>query len=345
MLNAPLYDLGDTLVLTGSDLTETSGNLTYYYSEDDSYNSVSERYVYNPLTSNSYYSENYYYSSNNGITVDNVYSGYRLESFDDAGRLIERQTSNTSNYIELSSEYQSTSSTTTSYVYSNTSGYELDSATEIITSSRNGVTQSINEATFDYSYLEAPTSMNDYYQRRTSGTADNNADSIVDYTYYNLETVTDTSYDLVSVVFDSSAQQTGSYSSSYVRDVFGSYETEESQARDDDGDGIINYSSQRSSAYLNDASGNYVSSNYENIVKQDFDDDGKADYVTINKGSSTTSSSRSTELIYDAVNSSLSVGIGINSLEFGFTLELNSAPPSWTNLGGHVADIPDTYLA
>ena len=72
---------------------------------------------------------------------------------------------------------------------------------------------------FEYSYLEEPSDINDYYQRRTSGTADNNADSVIDVTYYNLETVTDTSYDLVSVVFDSSSQQTGSYSSSYTKAI------------------------------------------------------------------------------------------------------------------------------
>lgn len=149
MLNLPLYELSDTLVLTGFDLTESREYLTYSYQEDAS--PVSQSYVYDPFTSNSYYSESYDYGSSNGATVDNVFSASRIEKFDSAGRLIERETSNTSNYIEFGSEYESTSSTISSYAHSNTSGYEIDYGTEIVTSSSNGVVRYISETTFEYS--------------------------------------------------------------------------------------------------------------------------------------------------------------------------------------------------
>lgn len=209
MLNEPLYQLGDSFTLTGLDLIEENGNLTYIYSEDPGF--ISERYIYNPFSADSDYSENYSYSSSDGETVDFIFSAYRKNTFDSAGRLTERETSNSSNYIEFGSEIESSSSTTTSYTYANNTTYEIDFGAEIITSTYNGVVTSINEALFEYTYLEEPSDINDYYQRRTSGTVDNNADSVIDFTYYNLETVTDTSYDLVSVSFDSSSQQTGSY--------------------------------------------------------------------------------------------------------------------------------------
>ena len=257
MLNAPLYELGDAFVLTGSDQAISSGNLTYQYSESS--NSVFQSYAYDPYTSSSTYSENYSYSSSDGVTIDYIFSGYREEEFDSTGRLIERNTSNSSNYIELGSEVQSSSSTTT-YFYSSASGYEIDYGTEVITSTYNGVVQSVNEAIFEYSYLDAPSSLIDYYQRRTSGTADNDADGIADFTYYNLETITDSSYDLVSVVFDSSSQQTSSYSSSYSQSSTGSYQYNETSAQDNDGDGIINYSYESSFSYIYDSSGSFVSS-------------------------------------------------------------------------------------
>ena len=351
MLNKPLYDLGDTLAFTGIDLIESEGNLTYYYSEED-LEFISERYVYDPFTSNSTYSENYSYSSSDGTTVDYIFSGYRKEEFDAEGRLIYMDIGNSSLFIEFGSETETTSSTTTNYVYANSTGYELDFATEIIASNRNGTPTSISEALFEYSYLEEPSDINDYYQRRTSGTADNNADSVIDFTYYNLETVTDTSYDLVSVSFNSSSQQVGSFSSSYSQGNFGSFEQEEAQAQDNDGDGIINYSTESNSSYVYNSAGILVSLEDQQIVKQDYDDDGVADYYSKTKRTGTESSGKQVQITWESSQSLGFLTIGVSrdfdgdqiydqSRSFSFRF---GAPSFWTAMGGHVAGIDDTLL-
>ena len=350
MLNEPLYQLGDSFTLTGLDLIEENGNLTYIYSEDPGF--ISERYIYNPFSADSDYSENYSYSSSDGETVDFIFSAYRKDTFDSAGRLTEIQTSNSSNYIEFGSEIESSSSTTVSYTYANNTTYEIDFGTEIITSTYNGVVTSINEALFEYSYLEEPSDINDYYQRRTSGTVDNNADSVIDFTYYNLETVTDTSYDLVSVSFDSSSQQIGSYSSSYTQGNFGGFEQEEAQAQDVDGDGIINYSTQINSSYIYNSAGSLISFEDQQIVKQDYDDDGVADYYSKTKRTGTESSGKQVQITWESsqILGYLTIGVSWDfdgdqiydqSRSFSFRF---GAPSFWTAMGGHVAGIDDTLL-
>ena len=355
MLNEPLYQLGDSFTLTGLDLIEENGNLTYIYSEDPGF--ISEQYIYDPFSADSVYSENYSYSSSDGETVDYIYSAYRNTTFDSAGRLTERESSNSSNYIEFGSEIESSSSTTTSYTYANNTTYEIDFATSITTSTYNGVVTHINEVLFEYSYLEEPSDINDYYQRRTSGTVDNNADSVIDFTYYNLETVTDTSYDLVSVSFDSTSQQVGSFSSSYSLGDFGSYTTEELQARDSDGDGLIDYSCQSNSAYVyapvNNSVNYLVSSDYQQTIKQDDDFDGITDYYVKTKRTTTESSSKEVEITWESFENEpglLTIGISKDfngdqtydlSREFSFRF---GAPSPWLDLGGHVADIDDTLL-
>ena len=67
MLNEPLYQLGDSFTLTGLDLIEENGNLTYIYSEDPGF--ISEQYIYDPFSADSDYSENYSYSSSDGETL------------------------------------------------------------------------------------------------------------------------------------------------------------------------------------------------------------------------------------------------------------------------------------
>ena len=350
MLNEPLYQLGDSFTLTGLDLIEENGSLTYIYSED--YEIISEQYIYDPFSADSDYSENYSYSSSDGETVDYIFSAYRKNTFDSAGRLTESETSNSSNYIEFGSEIESSSSTTTSYTYANNTTYEIDFGTSIITSTYNGVVTYINEALFEYSYLEEPSDINDYYQCRTSGTVDSNADSVIDGTYYNLETVTDTSYDLVSVAFDSSSQQTGSYSSSYTQGDFGSFEQEEAQAQDFDGDGLINYSTQSNSSYLYNSAGSLISLEDQQIVKQDYDDDGVADYYSKTKRTGTESSGKQVQITWESSQSLGFLTIGVSrdfdgdqiydqSRSFSFRL---GAPSFWTAMGGHVAGIDDTLL-
>ena len=350
MLNEPLYQLGDSFTLTGLDLIEENGNLTYIYSED--YEIISEQYIYDPFSADSDYSENYSYSSSDGETVDYIYSGYRETTFDSAGRLTERESSNSSNYIEFGSEIESSSSTTTSYTYANNTTYEIDFATEIITSTYNGVVTSINEALFEYSYLEEPSDINDYYQCRTSGTVDSNADSVIDGTYYNLETVTDTSYDLVSVTFDSSSQQTASYSRSYTQGNFGGFEQEEAYVQDFDGDGIINYSTQSNSSYIYNSAGSLISFEDQQIVKQDYDDDGVADYYSKTKRTGTESSGKQVQITWESSQSLGFLTIGVSrdfdgdqiydqSRSFSFRF---GAPSFWTAMGGHVAGIDDTLL-
>ena len=351
-LNEPLYNLGDTLTFTGIDLIESEGNLTYYYSEEDP-GFISERYVYDPFTSNSTYSEYYSYSSSNGTTVDYIFGGYRKEEFDAEGRLFFRDTGNSSLFIEFGSEIETTSSTYTNYVYANSTGYELDFATEIIASYRNGTPTSISEALFEYSYLEEPSDINDYYQRRTSGTVDNNADFVIDFTYYNLETVTDTSYDLVSVSFDSSSQQVGSFSSSYSQGNFGSFEQEESRAEDYDYDGIIDYTYQEISAYTYNAEGLLVSSDYQQAFKYDYDNDGEADFYVKTKQTKTDSSGKLIDISWERLNNNsglLKIGFykdidGDSTYETSRNFSLRiAAPSSWTAMGTHVAGIDDTLL-
>ena len=350
MLNEPLYQLGDSFTLTGLDLIEENGNLTYIYSEDPGF--ISEQYIYDPFSADSDYSENYSYSSSDGETVDYIFSGYSKNTFDSAGRLTERESSNSSNYIEFGSEIESSSSTTTSYTYANNTTYEIDFATSITTYTYNGVVTYINEDFTEYSYLEEPSDINDYYQCRNSGTVDSNADSVIDVTYYNLETVTDTSRDLVSVVFDSSSQQTGSYSSSYTQGDFGSFEQEEAQAQDFDGDGIINYSTQSNSSYIYNSAGSLISFEDQQIVKQDYDDDGVADYYSKTKRTGTESSGKQVQITWESSQSLGFLTIGVSrdfdgdqiydqSRSFSFRF---GAPSFWTAMGGHVAGIDDTLL-
>ena len=177
---------------------------------------------------------------------------------------------------------------------------------------------------------------------------------MIDFTYYNLETVTDASYDLVSVSFDSSSQQTGSYSSSYTQGNFGSFEQEEARAQDNDGDGLINYSTQSNSSYIYNSAGSLISLEDQQIVKQDYDDDGVADYYSKTKRTGTESSGKQVQITWESSQSQslgfLTIGVSKDfdgeqiydqSRSFSFRF---GAPSSWTAMGEHVASLDDTLL-
>jgi len=298
------------------------------------------------------------------VTVDSVNKGYADYVYDSEGRLEETYSLNLYEYDYGSSiNGNSTYSSGTTYTYESTQGYKLLSSTSFYsaTNTSGSYTSSYSSTTeSEYGYSSTPTSVYDYDQKRDVTQYDNDADGIIDYTNYSLYSITGNNSS--SSVYVSVDAQSGiiyyssDYEYSYVRNNKGGYTSTNSGswANDWDNDGIINGNSEYSSEYVYDSSNNLVSSSYESVYKNDYDEDRKADYVSITKESRTNTSGKRLELIWeDNSNGPATLSIGIDKdtngdytydSTRGFTIGFGAPPASWTTMGGHVATINDTLI-
>ena len=367
--NPPLYDLGDTLILKGSN-TSTSNPSTgfyYYYSEyedtSSDYASVSESYSYNSSGNGTDYSEYFSYSADDGVTVDYISKGYTDYVYDSAGRVEGTYSLSLYEYDYGSSNNGSGSySFEETYTYAGSQGYELLQSTSAYsgTYTYNGSASSYSSTTVsNYGYSSTPTSTYDYDQKRDVTQYDSDGDGITDYTNYSLYTNTADGSSNVYVSVDSQSgivDYSSDYEYSSVSNNKGGYTStsSSSSANDWDDDGVINSNSEYSSEYVYDSSYNLVSSSYDSVYKSDYDQDGKADYVSITKESRTSTSGKRLELIWeDNSNGPATLSIGIDKdtngdytydSARGFTIGFGAPPASWTAMGGHVATIDDTLI-
>jgi len=365
-VNSPLYSLGDTLVLTGSNSSTSSGG--YYYSyyewEDDSsdYAYVSESYSDSTSSYNDY-SENFYYNSQDGVTVDYVSISINDYNYDSAGR----QTSNSyqSSWVDDDGNSGYYVDDTT-YTFVNSTGYEWDSSTSISISdyvSSSGYTSSYTSTTTsEYSYSGQVNGSWDYDQRRDVTTSDNDGDGIIDETRYSLnarnDSSTSNSYLDVSVTYD----EDGNLIYSSINNSSSTYSSRGNSnswssvySSDYDGDGIINYTSSNSSAYTYDDNWNMTSKSYNYLYKSDWDDDGSADRINMVKEIGNGSAAKKVEYEWEASDynspATLTItksfdydGDGTYDSTSGRTMGY-TASASYTNMGGHVATYDDTLMA
>jgi len=366
--NTPLYNLGDTLVLTGSSTSSQSSGAYYYYSEYEDtsrdYAFVSESYSYSSSGNGTDYSEYFNYSAQDGVTVDSISKGYTDYVYDSAGRLEETYSLNLYEYdYGSSSNGNNTNSSGTTYTYASTQGYKLLSSTTFYsgTYTSGSYTSSYSSTTeSEYGYSSTPTAVYDWDQRRDVTKYDSDADGITDYTNYSLTTITADGSINVYVSVDAQSgivDYSSDYEYSYVSNNKGGYTSTNSGswANDGDNDGIIDSSSEYSSDYVYDSSNNLVSSSYESVYKNDYDEDGKADYVSITKESRTNTSGKRLQLTWEDDSygpATLSIGIDNDTngdytydSTRGFTIGFGAPPASWTRMGGHVATINDTLIA
>ena len=173
----PLYDLGDTLVITGISFEEERpGEVFNYYSYYEAGTTeVGELYLSNS-TNSSFRTDqewSYVYSSeeNDQGIVDLVVSSsteYTYNASND--RLISQGSSTTSDRLDGTSE---TIDFGIDYSYASSEGYELESSTGLQityeTLEDGSVNQALEISYSDYSYVETASDINDWYQRRTAG--------------------------------------------------------------------------------------------------------------------------------------------------------------------------------
>lgn len=289
MLNLPLFYVGSQLVLTGSDESVADDGYYYSYTEDEGsgdYSSITETYTYSSsgLTD---YTENFFYSAEDGV-VDFTSTSYQYYFYDSSDRL------DRTNWVSLSvyEEYDMIAySSSSSYVYENRTGYELDYSVTTYASAYTdslGNTSGLQVTTTesDYAYLETPSSVDDFYQRRDSTLGDNGGDGVIDFSSYSLTTQTEDSYTFVSVGYNSSNEAT--FSSVYHTETASigtgsSSLNYNSFASDSDGDGLIDASGSYSGESSYDSSGNLIFSTFDSIYKNDTDLDGSADFINLSK--------------------------------------------------------------
>ena len=370
MINAPLYSLGDSLTLTGSNEQGYTDEYSYSYQENQSdtsdYVSVYETYVYWEPPGDKYI-ESYTYSSADGATINGVLSSIRNTEYDDIQRV-------TSDSQLVNNEYQSPLSnggyseigsegyTLTTYEYANDTGYELSSSfTEYSYASYDSSGYyysywSITDST--YSYNRIPTSVDDFYQRRDTTITDDDGDGITDYTTYSLTTLESKETKLAIVQYDSSGTQTSSSIRSTEREIDGSITSSSYDyfnSFDYDEDGITDSTNEYSQDVQYDSSSIIINEESTQIDRADSDGDGSADYVYIASIEKNQNSGRRITVMWidDAGPATLSLGIskdtdgdGSYDVNRSFDFAFFRLPASWTDMGDHhVATLDDTLMA
>ena len=365
MINAPLYGLGDSIVLTGDSNSSSASGYSYYYNEyqDGLSNgaSVSESYTYSS-TGRTDYSEQYTYYSDDGTTVDRVSNSYTAYLYDSAGRIISYTSQGGSEY------YNATGATSTdeysnvdTYVYTSAAGYELDSSTTAYSSSYfDGATTyaSTTTTTSSYAYTAASTGTFDYSQRRDVITTDEDSNGTLDYTNYRLFSRTEEGTSTISAQYNPLGEQTVSSISTNTSTASQDGTTQLStdvSAGDIDGDGIINFTTMDSLERVYNSEGELLATNQESSYKSDYDDDGIVDYVYITKESRNQTSAQLIELTWNSNGprpATLSIGISKDTdgdyswdSTRNFSFAFGKPPASWTDMGDHVATVDDTLIA
>ena len=361
MSNEPLYDLGDTVVLAGSDAYVQSPDYDYYYSEysfPSGMVSIREQYYYSGDNG-----EFYEYSSQDGAIVDSISISSYAEQYDSAGRLASSAYTISSEYYYGPRDYGSyATSEEEKYFYADTSGFELDYSVSTLTSeyftdegpgSFTSITQS------DYSYTSTPVSVYDYYQRRDVTSVENDGDGVIDITVYSLNTNTSlgSSSSHASASYNSLGVQTessiGESTQTYLNNSY-TFEGEGSYVSDYDGDGIINYSNEYSYIDLTNSDGSLASTESSSIYRVDYDKDGMADCINIGMEKMTQSGGKAVDLTWESNGAGnegvLTIEVS-KELDGDFTYDQTRsfsfdfrAPAAFAGMGGHVATIEDTYL-
>ena len=322
------------------------------------YVSANEGYSYSSAIED--YSEYYFYSASaDGEPADEVYISYRGYYYDSIGRVVNYEFGS----LDEDSNSISTNDVEWSYSYEDGSSSELDSSTTTETYSyynyETGTGSSYTSVTeSEYSYSAGSSGFNDYLQRRDIEKQDQNDDGIIDYTTYSLYTNTDSGYTGVGAQYDSS--DTLVYSDSFLfsqttnsagNTVFtNSY----SVADDGDADGLINTFYEDTGIEEFDSEYNLVSQTYDSIYKNDYDGDGKADYVEKDKTTRTSTGGKLVEITWEDNGSdpaTLTLG---NSKDTdgdynwdstrNFSFAFGKPPSSWTNMGDHVTTAEDTLI-
>lgn len=365
MISQPLYVLGDTIVVTGLDLAESYED--YYYSYEELSNGydesvgVRETYSYGS-ESQIDYEEIFYYSASDGVTIDSTSVGSADYQYDSSGRVTNQTYEGVFEYEWGGFSVESSQS----YNYSSASGYELDESTNLYVFTEGSYTFS-EFTTSEYGYTDEPVDLNDWDQRRDVTYFDEDGDGITDFTRYVATDITenvsgdsagDSRVTTVVGINKSGTQSYGSIDGTVFSSTRSgqSVSSQSSYSSDSDSDGIINYYSDVTSTYEYDAEGGLIALDSKEIIKEDYDDDGSVDYVTLTRASYSDSSGKVINLYWSSNGDSASapsLTVQLNKDfdgdgQYDSTTERSFAftpGNAFSTIGSHVALIEDTFLA